>query len=148
MNKALLIVHLSSLDAFVWEHGDQEGHRLAEALRLAFSSPGPLIITDQNYPLVGKESRFRRQLLEMLQNREHVTWFAHDEERDEEWAAPMQQLGQVLRDKQLTHLRVGGFEASEDGTHGCVNETMRWLTQQGFHCSLDAALCSFAERAG
>lgn len=46
MSQALLIVHFSSLDAYVWERGAEDGRRLAEALQVAFSSPGQLILTD------------------------------------------------------------------------------------------------------
>ena len=144
MSQALLIVHLSTLDAYVWEYGAEKGHRLAEALRVSFSSPGPLIITDEGAPLLGKESQARKAILESLQGRAQVTWFAHDD-IEGDWEVPMQRLGQVLRDQGLTHLRIGGVFATRDGSRGCVNETMKWLAKQGFYCTLDAALCGFEE---
>ena len=141
--EALLIVHLSSLDSYVWECGIELSERLCDALiRTITMYPGPLVITDPGHALIGKESRPRASVLEWVRRRGQVTWFAHDEEADD-WDEPMQRLGQLLRSLGITHVRIGGVWATENGRHGCVNETLKYLAAQGFVCWMDADLCGF-----
>ena len=143
VQEALLIVHLSSLDSYVWECGEEAGARLCDTLQDAITMyPGPLVITDPGHALIGKESRPRASVLECVQRRGQVTWFAHDEET-EGWDDPMQRLGQLLRSLDITHVRIGGVWATENGRHGCVNETLKYLAAQGFICWMDADICGF-----
>ena len=145
MKEALLIVHLSSLDSYSWECGEEASVRLGGALQEAIAGYwGPIVITDPGHALIGRESRPRAEVLEHLQQRGQVVWFAHDEEA-EDWDEPMQRLGQILSAMGITHPRIGGIWATENGRHGCVNETMRHLLNQGFVCRMDAAICGFEQ---
>lgn len=143
MKEALLIVHLSSLDSYTWECGMEKGDALADQLILALRTcTGPIVLTDQRWPLLGSTSRPRSRVLAWVRITSRVVWFAHDEE-SEGWERPMHQLGSLLRALNVTHLRIGGVWATEHGLHGCVNQTMKQLTKQGFTCTMDPSICGF-----
>jgi len=143
VKEALLIVHLSSLDSFTWECGMEKGNALADQLILALRAcTGPIVLIDPRWPLLGSTSRPRSRVLEWVSAASRVVRFAHDEQI-EGWERPMNQLGHLLRDLDVTHLRIGGVWATEHGVHGCVNETMKQLTKQGFTCSMDPSICGF-----
>jgi hypothetical protein len=141
--EALLLVHFSSLDSYVWECGEEAGSKLRDAWQEAIAEhPGPLVITDPGHALIGRESRPRASVLEWVRRHRQVTWFAHNEET-EGWDEPMRRLGELLRSLGITHVRIGGVWATEYGRHGCVNETLKYLAAQGFVCWMDADICGF-----
>ena len=57
----------------------------------------------------------------------------------------MSALGRLLRDHQVTQVRLGGLWATLDGSSGGVNEAYTQLQHQGFACRIDFALCGIEE---
>ena len=142
----LVIVHLSSLDAYTDEKGQSQGealgYEIGEAIRL-FS--GPVFVTDQEWEYCGKQCLPRKYVEEVLQSHSHVVPFYHDESIHE-WEEAMQKLGHLIRSCGVSHLTIGGMWASKGGVEeGCVNETHQLLVAQGFSCQVDPTICGMVE---
>lgn len=141
-NEALLIVHLSSLDSFSWHNGKRAAAELADALiGKVRTFDGLIVVMHQPWPLTVHTGP-RLTVNAALAAASRVVWFAHDEERDD-WTESMQRLGACMRGEQVTHVALGGFEASADEAAGCVNEVRRQLEAQGFTCRVEPALCGW-----
>jgi hypothetical protein len=147
--KALVIVHLSSLDSFTDACGDVNGAYLAEQLSFAIEKhDGLVVVTDQGWELLGRNSEPRQWVTEALQRHPHVLWLHHDENVSlaaSPWRRPMRRLGKLLAMHGIRCVTLGGVWATEDGSSGCVNETQMRLEEQGFVCHRDDTLCGFDE---
>src|SRR3989304_1124535 len=97
--QALVIVHLSSLDAYT-DYAEQftpgEGELLGERLTQAIlEHQGPVIIVDQGWELGPRPSRPRARLLEEISRRQDIVWIRFDEATDR-WEDFFPQLYAVL----------------------------------------------------
>lgn len=128
MKEALVIVHLSSLDAYTDMSYDAEGHgvhgeELAfEISRAIRTHRGPVYIIDQGWEIEdSRASRPRAELLEEIKSRKDIVWM-HFDEADEEWGPFLRELRKRLRDDGVTRARVGGIWYHYDETEGCATE--------------------------
>jgi hypothetical protein len=144
---ALIIVHLSSLDAFTDTYGFANGAYVAGQLFVAIAEhAGLVVVLDQGWPRSGAESDPRQLVLNALEKHPQVVWFPHTEDTPvdiDPWEQPMEQLGQLLRDHEITRVVLGGCFATDDDSGGCVNEVRRRLEAQGFVSEIDDDLCGF-----
>jgi hypothetical protein len=147
--QALVIVHLSSLDAFTYEYGFANGAEVACQLTFAIQAhAGLVVVLDQGWPFNGETSDPRQLVLKTLEKHPQVIWFSHSEDTPvdfDPWDQPMQQLGNLLHDHGITSVILGGCFASKDDTQGCVNATQKALEMQRFVCQIDEDLCAFEE---
>jgi hypothetical protein len=147
--RALVIIHLSSLDSFTEEYGFANGAYVASQLCAAIQAhDGLVVVVDQGWEFNGEKSDPRQLVLKALEKHSQVVWFSHTEETliySDQWGQPMQQLGALLRDRGVTSIVLGGCYASEDEERGCVNAARKAIAAQGFACQIDKDLCGFEE---
>jgi hypothetical protein len=136
---------ISSLDSYTDLKGLSAGVELSYVLLDAvLKHDGPVLLTDQEWEDVGRVSRPRRSLEEGLKARQGIVRFHFDEDT-QDWEEAMQELGELLRDHQVTRVILGGLWATLDGSSGGVNEAQRQLQREGFACSIDFSLCGMEE---
>lgn len=144
-NEALLIVHLSSLDAYTDANGQEQGMLLGSTIAHVITTyPACIFVTDQEWEFLGRQCQPRQIVEEALHEHSQVIRFHHDESEDD-WEEAMGRLGALLRARGIERLTIGGTWASEDGPEGCVNETERLLKRQGFLCTIDTSICGLVE---
>lgn len=142
--KALVIVHLSSLDAFTFEAGETEGFSLAEDIAGAIiRHKGPVIIVDQGWPLQGDESVPRQRLLEDIQGVKGIIWIRFDEET-QDWDPFLRKLRQQLRNLNVRKVTVGGVWYNPNLKSGCATEVFVYL-RQFFEAKVDESLVGCEE---
>jgi hypothetical protein len=136
MTTALVIVHLSSLDAFTWTVGADTGAALASSLVQAIKQHrGAIYVIDQKWPLRGAaEQRPRRAVLAALARRKHVTLPFDEATASWDWFLP--RLRGRLRRDGVTRVVLGGIWWTKHGRSGCVNATHRYL-RADFDVTLD-----------
>ena len=135
--KALLLVHLSSLDNYAEFSYDATGsykqafelaQRIASAVR---RFRGPVYIVDQNWSLLREPSSApRRWLLEELQRdnriKDNQTWIQFDEQ-DSDWDEFLPQLAHKLAKDGVTEVAMGGVWHDPTLESGCVTTTYLYL---------------------
>ena len=129
--RALVIIHLSSLDSFTEEYGFANGAYVASQLYTAIQKhDGLVVVVDQGWEFNGEKSDPRQLVLSLLEKHPQAVWFPHTEETlmySDQWDQPMQQLGALLRDQGVSSIVLGGCYASEDEERGCVNAARKSL---------------------
>jgi len=156
VKKALILVHISSLDSYTAQakendfRGDARGFDLADNFSYditnALQHDESVFIIDQAWEVGHRESRPRESLLEDLDGLP-ITWilFADDDDpdmidsdmlkrfpyqriaQDGNWKAFLPNLTRLLRKQGITHVRVGGIWFTEDLTEGCATAVYKQL---------------------
>lgn len=135
--KALLLVHLSSLDNYAEFSHDatrryDKAWRLAERLAKAIRTfQGPVYIVDQMWSLLDEpSSEPRRWLLAEIQEAEargqKVSWIEFDEQL-EDWEVFLPNLLERLDRDGITSVRMGGVWHDPTLESGCVSYTYQYL---------------------
>ena len=126
--EALVIVHLSSLDAYTAERGFDDGESLAWNLSQAIlDHDGPVVVIDQEWPLEGRESRPRESVLaEIDPVADKVLWLDFDE-AEESWKDFLPSLKETLDSFGVTKVTVGGFWFDPSLKSGCASTVYAYL---------------------
>jgi hypothetical protein len=128
--EALVIVHLSSLDAYTAHAGPEEGRLLGERLAQAIlTHNGPVIIVDQGWEGGRRESRPREMLLEEISSRQDIAWIRFDE-AEESWDDFFPRLFSTLDDQGATSAVVGGIWYDDSLHTGCATFTYLALKER------------------
>lgn len=156
-NQALVIVHPSSLDSYTdLEYQATESRdtaydiafRLGEAV---LNHKGPVIIVDQGWLFLGRESRPRNRFIDeigmweapaggyqafqetepLTVHEQHgpyrdITWIKFDEQ-DAAWADFLPLLDKILKERGVKSARLGGLFYEHDQSEGCVTEVYNHL---------------------
>lgn len=133
--KALLLVHLSSLDNYAEFSKDETGvydqaWRLAERIaKAAREFRGPLFIVDQNWEFLGeKNDEPRRWLWQELEGRPDAKWMEFDEDL-QDWDKFLPKLLKKLQRAGVTEVVMGGVWHDPTEESGCVTTTWVYLRQ-------------------
>jgi nicotinamidase-related amidase len=135
--KALVIVHLSSLDSYAaqsreasgsWVYAEELSQELEKAIR---KHKGPIFIVDQGWPMGRRESEYRGGLVSAIARRRNVTWIIFDENVDS-WPLFLQKLEAGLKKKRVTSVVLGGV-----WKEGCVQAVFDHLKE---HTDLDVCI--------
>lgn len=130
---ALVLVHLSSLDAYAELEGDAAAGRLAERmLEGAETHDGPVFVVDQGWAYRGRRSEARRALaraLRLLMLEKDVLWVRWNE-TDVDWPRFLLELADLLADKGVTSVRLGGVWYDPGGELGCTTEAAQFLSSR------------------
>jgi hypothetical protein len=148
MSKALLIIHLSSLDAYADRYGIDEAEALASRMRKAIMEhKGPVYIVDQRWPLVEPHSMPRFDLVNSVQLARDIEW-RHWEEWME-WEKFLKELRSEMRRAGVSEVVLGGVWYDPAGELGCVTESVPILKRL-FRVKVDRDIvgCVTAEKAG
>lgn len=127
--KALVIVHLSSLDAYTDKFGEDAGANLAyEIYQKIDDFDGPIFIIDQNWPLTA-ESGPRSALYKALQPLllQKNIYFEHFEESAVEWTRFLDNFRRMLRQMGVTHTVIGGLWYDKDLKTGAVTDVYKFF---------------------
>lgn len=129
---ALVIVHLSSLDAYHARTGLGEDLALRMVATIR-QHHGPVIIVDQGWE-VGLNSQ-PREIVEAALPANAVR-MEFDEDTNT-WADFERRIVKAPRDVRVRRIRLGGVWFDAIGDSGCVNETAKRLTRRGFDVRID-----------
>ena len=148
--RALVIVHLSSLDSLAWSQGDVAAEALAARLASAVRRhPGPVVVLDQGW---AQPSPARRLVAAALDARADVTRLRFDEDTAP-WGPFLTRLARSLRRLGVGSVRLGGLwwdEASArsgDAVTGCATTVYRALREGGFRVTADRTLLAIPDEA-
>jgi len=129
MKNALVIVHLSSLDSYTWQAGEDLGYELAATIGDAIREhPGPVYIIDQGWEYAGRQSKPRMEVLESVKRRSAtlppVSWIKYDEADpdDPDWPEFLAILTDRLRNDGVGKVEVGGIWYDPAFESGCATE--------------------------
>lgn len=134
--KALLLVHLSSLDNYaefskdatgVYDQAWQLAERIAKAIR---EFRGPVYIVDQNWSLLREKSSEPRKWLleEIARTQPDALWIEFDEQLDD-WDDFLPELAHKLVKDGVTEVVMGGVWHDPTLESGCVTATFLYLKQ-------------------
>jgi len=131
--EALVIVHLSSLDAFTAEDSE-EGKLLGERLAMAIlKHQGPIIIIDQGWETGYRESRPREEILRQIEGRDdlvaNIAWIRFDE-AEEDWDEFYPKLHQALEEAGATSAIIGGIWFNKSLSSGCATAVYKNLRKR------------------
>jgi len=131
--EALVIVHLSSLDAYTEEIGSWTGGDLAEAIAAAIKfHEGPVYIVDQGWEDEGKPSEPRMWLLDEIEKRSQslppIVWI-HFDEAEQPWPPFLWRLRRRLERDGVSRVVIGGLWYDDTGKTGCVTHVHRYLAK-------------------
>lgn len=119
--KALVIVHLSSLDAYAERNGLEAAGRLADRLRKAILEwKGPVYIIDQRWPIT-KWSDPRWRLVNDIQLKRDIGW-QHFDDSNDDWGIFMTHFRAQLIREGIKEVVLGGVWYYPGGESGCVSE--------------------------
>ena len=129
--EALVIVHLSSLDAYTADRGFDEGEALALNISQAIlEHDGPVIVVDQGWPFYGRESRPRQLVLSEIEPRsDKILWIGFDE-AEEDWGPFLSRLKTMLDDFGVTDVVVGGLWFNPTLRSGCASTVYAYLKKR------------------
>jgi hypothetical protein len=136
--RALVIVHLSSLDADARQAGMEEAYALADRLKNAILAwNGPVYVIDQRWP-IDKWAKPRWELVMDVQLRREIRWEHFDDRYD--WDIFMTHFAKDLVKAGIRNVTLGGiwYYPGEDG--GSVNDLRRVLFKKHFHIVVDKDL--------
>lgn len=123
MSKALLIIHLSSLDAYAGKYGVDKAEELASKMREAIlGHKGPVYIVDQRWPLVDPYSRPRFELVHSVQLARDIEWRQWEEWMD--WDKFLKELRSEMKRAGVSEVVLGGVWYDPAGDLGCVTESV------------------------
>jgi hypothetical protein len=120
-NAALVIVHLSSVDSYAWQVGQEAGDRLARSLIAAVRKhKGPVYIVDQGWdgPLQGT---IKQAIADVP-----VTWMRFDEDV-QSWDTFLPRLKKRLQRDGVTRAVVGGVWYDPALKEGCATTVYLYL---------------------
>lgn len=126
---ALVLVQISTLDAYADHFGLDEAYKLARRWRNAvLSFNGRVIIIDQKWPYRDPESKPRYKFVWGVELARPIDFVHYDEPRDwdgflESWIVPA--LSGVER------VDLGGLWYGSDGSYGAVAEA-KWFLEKQF----------------
>lgn len=124
--KALVIVHLSSLDAYAERAGLEKAFALAERLAEAILSwRGPVYVIDQRWPR-GEWSEPRLETVFEVQLQRDIEWIFFDEWR-EDWEESMKKFRATLIRDGIKEVFLGGVWYDTSHKVGAVAELARFL---------------------
>ncbi len=127
--KALVIVHLSSLDIYAEEIGLKEAFALAARLEQAILSwDGPVYVIDQRWP-IGEWSEPRHELVYDVQLKRDIQWSFFDEWRDD-WEEFMVEFRAMLIRKGVKEVALGGIWYEPANEAGAVGELLHVLLEK------------------
>lgn len=119
--KALVIVHLSSLDAYAERAGLGKAKQLADRLKDAILKwKGPVYVIDQRWPL-NKWSDPRWNLVQEVQLKRDIQW-AHFDDSADDWGIFMRHFRTQLIREGVKEVTLGGVWYYPGGESGCVSE--------------------------
>lgn len=147
IGSALVLVHLSSLDAYTNRYGPIRAHGLCRRLCARIAASSHVVTTDQGWPC-GADSTARWLLYRALAAHPAATIFPHDEETDGCWSGPMDGLADLLASRRADAVGVGGVWLDADGVGGCVAATAEALRARGVRATIERSLCGVDEGAG
>lgn len=147
IGSALVLVHLSSLDAYTNRYGPIRAHGLCRRLCARIAASSHVVATDQGWPC-GADSTARWLLYRALAAHPAATIFPHDEETDGCWSGPMDGLADLLASRRADAVGVGGVWLDADGVGGCVAATAEALRARGVRATIERSLCGVDEGAG
>lgn len=118
---ALVIVHLSSLDAFAEREGMEEARELAARLRdRIVNFMGAVYVIDQRWP-AGEHSAPRYKLVKEIELQRDIR-FVHFDDQNDDWMIFLKQFrAQLIRDG-IRNVILGGVWYHPGGEAGCVSE--------------------------
>lgn len=129
---ALVIVHLSSLDAYTQAGHEIEGDT-ASGEDLAFwieqaimEHNGPVYIVDQGWSLGLRWSRPRARLLDAIRFRRGTVWIRFDEDTDD-WDLFLRDLVRRLKRDSVTRVMIGGIWFDPELKEGCATKVYTHL---------------------
>lgn len=132
--EALIIVHLSSLDAYTSfmreesghkAHGEELGQELTKAI---LNHPGPVYIIDQGWDVGYRESAPREELLEKIKGRKDIRWL-HFDEAESGWDDFLPYFKRRLDREGITSAVLGGIWYDPEEESGCVTEVLKNLRE-------------------
>jgi hypothetical protein len=122
--KALVIVHLSSLDAYAEKAGLEEAFALADRLKEAILGwDGPVYVIDQRWPR-GASSEPRWNLVTDVQLRREIRW-SHFRDDHDDWNLFMKHFRSELLRAGVKEVVLGGVWYYAGG--GCVADIQQVL---------------------
>jgi hypothetical protein len=126
MKKALVLIHLSSLDSYVVQYGMEQATQLALRMRAAvLNHDGPVYIVDQRWPFSEPHSIPRHEFVISIQLARDINWIHWDEWNS--WEDFLSDLrGQLKRDG-VNQIVLGGVWYDPSLEAGCVSETYLYL---------------------
>lgn len=136
--KALVIVHLSSLDAYARQAGMDEAFALADRLKNAILGwNGPVYVVDQRWP-IDKWAKPRWELVTDVQLKREIRWSHFDDTRDD-WGLFVRHFrAQLIRDG-VKNVVLGGVWYHPGSESGCVSDIYRSFKKY-FHATVDENL--------
>lgn len=132
---SLVLVHLSSLDAFADYHSMEdpeflETWALVERIaKAAINHDGPLVVVDQDWPPLGAHSRPRFFLEDAISRSGRKVYRIHFDEAESDWAPFLQKLKKVLKKIGVTKVVLGGVWFEQDQSSGYVTATYQYLAK-------------------
>lgn len=121
MSVGLVVVHLSTLDAYAEQYGVETARDLAERLTEAIlEHAGPIYVIDQRWPYAGELSEPREELIRRVRLARDVEW-VHFNDQEDDWDLFLRALGRRLKRDGVKTVVLGGMWYSPEGA-GCVSE--------------------------
>lgn len=125
--EALVIVHLSSLDAFTALVGEKEGWELARHLAVAVrDNPGWVFVADQGWDDDRPESAPRQWLISEIEGIPRITWIRFDEDL-QPWEPFLRQLRKLLEARDIQKVWIGGVWYDPALKGGCATAVYLYL---------------------
>lgn len=121
MRKALVIVHLSTIDSYAWNVGEEKAKALADRIVRAIRSyRGPVYIVDQFWdgPL---RKRIAIEIADVP-----AKWIEFDEDVGD-WKTLLPALKRKLKKDQVTDVVIGGVWFDPKLKEGCATEVYLYL---------------------
>lgn len=140
MKKALVIIHLSSLDAYAEAAGSDKAFELAQRIRKRVDAfRGPVVVVDQGWPR-SKFSKPRENLHKHLYFRNHVEIIPF-EDREQDWRLFLERLRDHLLDNGVTNVELGGvWYSPSNPDEGAVGDAERVLDESKLLVSVNKDL--------
>ncbi len=137
--RALVIVHLSSLDAYARHAGVEEAARLADRLEAAVLRwEGPVYVIDQRWPIDRKWSRPRWNFVMNVQIQREIFWKHFDDRID--WDIFMNHFAARLTADGIRNVTLGGVWFHPGKAGGAVNDLREKLEKKHFRVVVDKSL--------
>lgn len=121
MRKALVIVHLSTIDSYSWTVGEEKATQLAERIiRTIRKHRGPVYIIDQFW-----DGPLRSQIVAAISD-VPATWIEFDEDVGD-WKRFLPSLKRRLTRDRVTSVVIGGVWFDPKLKEGCATEVYLYL---------------------
>ena len=121
MRRALVIVHLSTIDSYAWSIGEEKAKQLAERIiRAVRKHRGPVYIIDQFW-----DGPLRSQIVAAISD-VPATWIEFDEDVGD-WKRFLPSLKRRLTRDHVTNVVIGGVWFDPKLEEGCATEVYLYL---------------------